>query len=160
MDENTQKRPPKDRAWFERKVSELGEALKQLPPDRQEAFERDELREDGPGLFMLDTHIFDKLAAEPLPVLQSLRRAVLKAGRLRLFITHDQQRELSRVPDPQRREELRSLMTTVGEKDGQLLNVAWHENCTLVTDDDRLTARAWLLGVNVWTYARFREQVL
>ena len=29
------KRKKKDRAWFERKVSELGEAVEQLPRDRQ-----------------------------------------------------------------------------------------------------------------------------
>ncbi len=33
-------RPRKGRAWFERKVSELKEILKQLPPDRREQARR------------------------------------------------------------------------------------------------------------------------
>jgi hypothetical protein len=30
-----------DRAWFERKVAELGRALEKLPADRREQFERE-----------------------------------------------------------------------------------------------------------------------
>jgi hypothetical protein len=34
-------KPTKDEEWFQRKVTELGEAINQLSPDRQERFEND-----------------------------------------------------------------------------------------------------------------------
>jgi predicted nucleic acid-binding protein len=43
--------------------------------------------------------------------------------------------------------------------DALIANTARRFGFILVTEDQRLTARAWLLGVTVWDYARFRSRV-
>jgi hypothetical protein len=64
-----------------------------------------------------------------------------------------------RIADPERREDIGSLLLVVATEETDPARIAHDQVLVLVTDDEELTARAWLMGVTVWTYARFRAHV-
>src|SRR5262245_47187233 len=67
-------------------------------------------------VFILDSNIFDELEKEPQSFIDELHSAVIAASRrMKLFITHVQIDELNRIQSPERREQVRSLLTMFTE---------------------------------------------